>query len=65
MEKTFMTREDILEIERESDATNALNLLILIGPDNFAGDMNDYERLKKLLARREAFQINKKKEEEC
>lgn len=47
MNRTFvMTKQEILDYAKECGKEAAANLLILVGPDGFAGSYAEYETLE-------------------
>ena len=44
-----MNREQILEYARQTGNESAANLLLLVGPDGFDGDYQDYNELMYIL----------------
>ena len=44
-----MTRQDILDYASKTSHESAANLLLLLGPDGYGGDFQDYNELMYIL----------------
>ena len=44
-----MTRQDVLDYARKTSNESAANLLLLLGPDGYEGDYQDYNELLYIL----------------